>query len=141
MKGKVFNIIVIVVISLLSVFTVYQGIVIDNITEELWWTRSELLATKADLDELGAIAFAMGAGDMELMLNLDARCGTEDMIIRNWMASNEALLRGDYETYNELQNSRYELWEFMDELRAQWHGLVTYKYNWLNIMEDKWEPK
>jgi len=142
MKNKLFNIIIVIVISLLTVFTVYQEIVIDNITEELWWTRAELQATEADLDELGGIVFAMGTADVELIESLDRQIEIWGMINSEMVWSVWQLLYwDDEEGYNDCMDRISTLHEELINFETQWRERVTYKMNLLDIMEDKWEGK
>ena len=139
MKSKVFNIVVVVVISLLTITTVYQGIVIDDNTGMLLWTERDL---RADLDELGAYTFSMEACDMELMENLNRRAEIWGMINGHRVDSVwQYLYWDDMEAYHECLDRISVLQEELLYLEAEWRELVSYKYNLLSIMEDKWEPK
>lgn len=142
MKSKVFNIVVVVVISLLTITTVYQGIVIDDTMQLLRWTRSDLQATEAELDELGAYMVNLEAADNVLMRNLSEQLEVRDKIYRLKVDSVwEYLYWDDYESYSERLDelSRLEddlIW--LEKKRDEW---VAYREHWVDITADKWEPK
>jgi len=135
MKGKVFNIIVIVAIGLLSVITVYQGDVLRR-------TNWEPQTTKADLDELGAIVFAMGASDVELIESLDRQIEIWGMINSEEVYSVWQYLHwNDMEAYRDCQDRISSLHGELTNFETQWRERITYKKNLLDILEDKWKPR
>lgn len=132
MKGKVFNIIVIVAISLLSAFTVYQGDVLRR-------TNWEPQTTKADLDELGAIVFAMGASDVELIESLDRQIEIWGMINSEMVWSVwQKLYWNDEEGYSDCLDRISTLHEELTNFETRWRERITHKKNLLDILEDKW---